>query len=360
MLVANTIANNSQNPLVDRLVISPKLKKDIATKESVSTKSRFRTSEVFLGKQQKKSNQRPREPLLATQDLVKITTSVKKIQPSKATVSSKDLSNDIVVKGEKEAPSDNPVVAIEPSIFTYSDLIDQPVAEVRRKSPLEGLDFSKLRSGKYRLTLVRAINILAIIGLVYGVYTIFTIDQRSQQALTERQDARAVASQIEVKDQHPAALPRTEDDMIPAKIVINSVDIEAPIDIMGVTETNNIEAPSNFAHAGWFDQSALPGNPGATIIDGHLGGNVVPGIFTHLEQVETGDSIQVVGKDGIATNYIVREKKIFDKDSKEFDQFYEPIGEGHGLNLITCNGGWLPGEQTYDSRLIVYAEQVFA
>jgi len=206
------------------------------------------------------------------------------------------------------------------------------------------------------------INILAVAGFVYGTMTIFAIDQRSKEALGQRLEAREIAQSIEPSSSTSYALAplRTAEDKTPAKIEINSIGVEAPIDVMGVTEDNSIEAPTNMANAGWFNGSVLPGEEGTTIIDGHMGGNIVPGVFTYLENVEIGDSIKVVSKDGEITNYVIRKTKTFDRNSQEFDELYETVGDGNGLNLITCTGGWLPSAQTYDSRLIVYAEQVFA
>lgn len=206
------------------------------------------------------------------------------------------------------------------------------------------------------------INLLAIAGLVYAVATVYSINERSKIAYNERIEASLAVNQAQydIPVNNVAVSTLNREMLQPDRIEISSIGVNALIDEMGVTESNNIEAPATNHTAGWFNQSSVINESGATIIDGHLGSNIDPGVFWNLEELVVGDTITLHAKNGDSAYYVIRETEVVDRNSTNFDKYYNSIGDGNGLNIITCNGGYLQQEATYDSRLIVYAEQVYS
>lgn len=142
----------------------------------------------------------------------------------------------------------------------------------------------------------------------------------------------------------------------PKKIVINSINVDAYIQKVGVDQNSQIAVPTNIFLAGWFVESASPGKNGLSIIDGHLNGYTKDGIFINLDKLKAGDLFDVVLGDGKILRYKVFKTVTLDTEASAAELFSQDPKVVSQLNLITCGGNFNESNRQYDKRVIVSAE----
>lgn len=144
----------------------------------------------------------------------------------------------------------------------------------------------------------------------------------------------------------------------PRLITVPKINAIGPIQKVGNTKENAIAAPSNIHFAGWYVSSVKPGDAGLSIIDGHVSGKYVDGIFKQLKEVKPGD--QIVIEYGDASRRIfeaVEIKTIPEAESAEFLLTKRDDIEQQ-LNLITCGGTFDRNTQKYTDRVVVVTKMV--
>lgn len=151
----------------------------------------------------------------------------------------------------------------------------------------------------------------------------------------------------------PAAQPRY---ITIAKIGVIKVRVLS----VGVTANNELDVPKNINDTAWYNKSASPGQGyGAVLIDGHNGGITRDGVFARLNTLETGDEITIERGDGKQFIYKVveNESMALDEVNKTgMQKMTKSVDESkEGLNLITCDGKWVPRLQQFDRRIMLRA-----
>ena len=173
----------------------------------------------------------------------------------------------------------------------------------------------------------------------------------------------------------PAAVPKssatqpsvpvpdpTPEPAVPTRLQIPAIELDAPVvpviyfltDIDGVTYKQYQSL--NYFAAGWHSDSAMLGEIGNTVINGH--NNAYGEVFAKLADVQVGDSIDIDSASG-TFHYTVVNRIIFpDSYYMEFDKRLEngrwvARSSDTRLTLVTC---W-PYE-TYTHRLVLVAEQI--
>lgn len=130
-----------------------------------------------------------------------------------------------------------------------------------------------------------------------------------------------------------------------------------PIIEIGV-EGDKLGDPANYRLIGWHYRSAIPGQPGVAMIDGH-GGDLGQGIFRDLPRAHIGDNIIVEMGDGRRFTYRIVEmvNKVRGSEADDYmhTAYTSPVEGAAAMTLITCTGEWLRNEQTYLLRLFVRA-----
>jgi sortase A len=164
----------------------------------------------------------------------------------------------------------------------------------------------------------------------------------------------------------PTATPQptpTQDpaSLVPVRLVIPAIELDAPIVEVGwQTEEVNGDlvsswiVPNAFA-SGWHTTSALPGEPGNTVLNGHH--NIYGEVFRDLKDLEPGDEIVVYT--GVTPHYyavterhILKEKYESAEVRLENAQFILPTDDER-LTMVTC---WPYTNNTH--RLIIVAMPV--
>ncbi len=148
---------------------------------------------------------------------------------------------------------------------------------------------------------------------------------------------------------------RVADDE-PRKIEISSVGISGCIQKVSTDQNGAIAAPNNIHLAGWYTQSVLPGQPGLSIIDGHVMGKYSTAIFTNLKNISAGDEIQIEMGDGSKKLFTVVDSHSYAVDQIMNNLFNKIDEVDSQLTLITCGGTFDRGSQTYNERLIIRAK----
>lgn len=128
---------------------------------------------------------------------------------------------------------------------------------------------------------------------------------------------------------------------------------------MGIDENNMLKSPANISDAAWYDKSATPGSGGVVLMNAHNGGITRDGVFAKLGALKRGDIIEVERGDGEMFRYEVREnqsmplEEVNDSGMKMIMQSAESGKEA--LNLITCDGKWVPRFKQFDRRIMLRA-----
>ena len=263
----------------------------------------------------------------------------------------------------------HPVVHVRP----VSDTQVTEIVEKTTEQPVEApsLESSLVKTNKqqspkkkfgFRQIASVGVAVLILAGTGYlGVDTWLT-NQKVKQ-ITEPSIAMAMPSQeSEGRDEVP--LPDTSlenykvaSDM-PRVLSIPKAKVKARILPMGVNKDGSMQAPQNIADSGWYNASAKPGTPGAAVIDGHASGPTKEGLFAYLDKLIAGDTISVERGDGSQLNYKVLKAEVVPLAGVDMDKLLLPAGKkAEALNLITCTGAWQADKNTYDHRIIVYAER---
>jgi sortase A len=153
--------------------------------------------------------------------------------------------------------------------------------------------------------------------------------------------------------------------LLPARLEIPAIGLDAPVMQVGweTQEVNgqlvsNWIVPDRFA-AGWHVNSAAPGQPGNTVLNGH--NNIHGNVFRDLKDLQPGDEVTVYSGEvslfSIQTlhHYVVTERHILEEMyqpaavRQQNAQFIMPTSDER-LTLVTC---WPNTSNTH--RLVIVA-----
>lgn len=128
---------------------------------------------------------------------------------------------------------------------------------------------------------------------------------------------------------------------------------------VGVESNGALGVPANISDAAWYDKSSTPGSGGVVLIDAHNGGITRNGVFAKLGTLKKGDKITVERGDSQKFTYEVQENQSMPLDEvnatgmKMMTESAVPGKEA--LNLITCDGKWVPRLGQFDRRIMLRA-----
>lgn len=158
----------------------------------------------------------------------------------------------------------------------------------------------------------------------------------------------------------PAA-PTPEPISVPQRLVIPSIDLDAPITAVGWT-TINVNGQSigqwqvpNEQAVGWHSTSAGLGQVGNTVLNGHH--NIYGEVFRNLVDLQVGDTVRLTGE-GTRASYTVTQTLILPERDQPIDvrlanaQHILPTSDQR-ITLISC---WPYSSNSH--RLVIVAEPV--
>lgn len=249
-----------------------------------------------------------------------------------------------IKRSKMPAPKERPV---QRSYVLKRETVARP--EQKKKIPL------KERAKQPQTMLVVAGVMVFVFGITVSIMGMKTNQQVGAQAAAPRSTVHTDENPDE-KDPGPNAVRsyKVAPDM-PRRISVAKIGVNARIRAMGVKSDNQLMAPTSIYDAGWYQQSAKPGQNGAMLIDGHVSGRTRPGVFKKLDRLVAGDRITVERGDGQVFNYKVVKTQKYPKSAVDMTAAITPVVAGkQGLNLITCTGPLGAGATGYSERLVVF------
>lgn len=140
----------------------------------------------------------------------------------------------------------------------------------------------------------------------------------------------------------------------PRVISIPSIQASGFVQPIGVDGQRRMAVPTNINFAGWYVRSTLPGQPGVSIINGHVSGRYQAGIFKNLQKLRAKDVILVQRGDRSWLTYHVTSTSLFDAGDKEA-LFIKRTDDAAELHLVTCGGAYNKINHSYEQRVLVVA-----
>lgn len=140
-------------------------------------------------------------------------------------------------------------------------------------------------------------------------------------------------------------------------VAIPSIDVAAQVGPLGLTEQGELAVPEDFGEAGWWRGGSTGGEPGPTVLVGHVDDRDGPAVFFRLGELEPGAEVRVSRADGDQATYVVDRLERVPKDRFPTDAVYGPT-DGPTLRLITCTGPFDRRRGSYTENLIVFARFV--
>ena len=144
----------------------------------------------------------------------------------------------------------------------------------------------------------------------------------------------------------------------PLLIELPTIKAKGFIQQVGVDKQNRMVAPGNVHMAGWYAKGSLPGDPGLSIIDGHVNGVYAKGVFYNLGKLKKDDTFNVTFGDKSVRNFKVKTVTTVSAQDADSALFVKDSTVAKQLNLITCAGKYNKSTKTYDARVIIVAERV--
>jgi len=143
---------------------------------------------------------------------------------------------------------------------------------------------------------------------------------------------------------------------LPVTLKIPSINIDTPINYMGMDANGDMAVPVDSSSVGWYKFGTIPGELGSAVIAGHVVGAVgQAGVFINLDKLQIGDALQVIDAKGRTSSFTVRGTATFGQTEQPANVFSSTSGKH--LNLITCSGDWDASAHHYLSRLVVFADK---
>jgi len=244
-----------------------------------------------------------------------------------------------------------------------STVLKRPNAVTPRPSTRR-VDKKTRRHSKLQVTLAGMAALVFMIGIAASIQTIKTNHQAAAQvaALAKKTNNSASGSGVVPATTKPSAAAVRNYAVapnLPRYLKIPKLGVNARVMQVGVLASGALGTPSNVFDTAWYTGSAEPGQPGATLIDGHVSSWSTSGVFYGLKTMALGDAIQIVRGDGTIINYQVVKAVTYIGNTVNMQAAMTPVTPGiSGLNLISCTGDVIPGTSLFNARIVVFAQEV--
>jgi hypothetical protein len=142
----------------------------------------------------------------------------------------------------------------------------------------------------------------------------------------------------------------------PVGLAVPALDVEAPVDPVGVRDDGQMAVPDDVDRVGWYRFGSVPGSGGSAVFAGHVDDREQGlGELAPLREAEVGAQVLVTDAAGDTTRWRVVSREQVDKQALPVDRLFAREGPPR-LVLITCGGEFLPEIGGYGSNVVVVAE----
>ena len=144
---------------------------------------------------------------------------------------------------------------------------------------------------------------------------------------------------------------------VPVGLAIPAIGVdERSLLELGRNPDGSLQVPTDFTRAGWFTGGSVPGEPGPSVIAGHVDSWRGPAVFFRLRDLRAGDPVTVRMSDGTTVRFRVDGVARYPKTAFPTEAVYGPV-PGAALRLITCGGAFDRGARSYLDNIVVYASE---
>jgi sortase (surface protein transpeptidase) len=147
---------------------------------------------------------------------------------------------------------------------------------------------------------------------------------------------------------------------VPAALSIPRIQVRAKIISLGLTRTGAAQVPPLATPflTSWYDQGPTPGQPGTSVILGHVdSAKVGPAVFYDLGNLRPGDLIYVTLQDRQTAAFRVYSAALYQKADFPARTVYS-YTSWPTLRLITCGGQFDRATGHYLGDIVVFAEYI--
>lgn len=195
------------------------------------------------------------------------------------------------------------------------------------------------RAGNRKLRMALAAGTVAVLGIV-GIAVL-----TRQPAPSQWQPAVAPTDLLAGADEQLSGPPTW--------LRIPKIGVDAPLGPLHMDAHGELQAPTDYALPGWYEEGTTPGEVGPAVIAGHLDSQEGKAIFYHLEKLRPDDLI-LVQRDGKWLTFEVVSTGTFAKNKFPTAEVYGPTPDAQ-LRVITCGGSFDPVRRSYRDNVVVFA-----
>ena len=142
---------------------------------------------------------------------------------------------------------------------------------------------------------------------------------------------------------------------VAVRLTIPAIGVDGGLQHLGLNADHKTMQLPEAARAGWFKQSATPGETGPTVIVGYIASKKGPGVFSRLGRLEVGSHVELRRADGTVVIYGVDKVATYSAKAFPTTKIYAPTPQPT-LRLITCGGALRSGGPA--GNVVVYGHQV--
>lgn len=150
----------------------------------------------------------------------------------------------------------------------------------------------------------------------------------------------------------PSTAPQPAEGAVPSWLSIPSIGIDESIMPQGLTD-GVIEPPSG--QTIWYNGSPMPGQPGISVIAGHVQWGPTPDNFWRLNEVPDGSPFTIQYSDGTVTSWVTVSQRSELKEEVQADLEVWGGSETPVVVLITCDKDSPVVDHHHTNNLVVFA-----
>jgi hypothetical protein len=155
---------------------------------------------------------------------------------------------------------------------------------------------------------------------------------------------------VTTRDAAPTVAPAQP---APVALAVPALDVEAPVDPVGVRDDGQMAIPDDVDRVGWYRFGPAPGSGGSTVLAGHVDDREQGlGELAALPEAEVGTEVLVTDATGGTTRWRVVSREQVDKQTLPVDRLFAREGPPR-LVLVTCGGEFVPEHGGYESNVVV-------
>ncbi|MGP8204580.1 MAG: DUF4397 domain-containing protein [Acidimicrobiales bacterium] len=142
----------------------------------------------------------------------------------------------------------------------------------------------------------------------------------------------------------------------PSWLAIPAIGLRTSLVRLGLAADGAVEVLSSTTVAGWFSGSPAPGQPGPSVILGHVDSDVGPAVFFGLHELNRGALVEVK-EGGSVVAFVVQTVGTYGKTDFPTAAVFGPTPLPT-LRLVTCGGPFDYATGHYEDNVVVFATEV--